>query len=91
MLSVAFSPDRRRLAAGGQDGTVSVYDAASRRIISKLRGSGRPIYSVAFSPSSRLLATGGQDATITLWDPVTRRRGNCHGEIYGLVVFVPQT
>jgi len=60
--SVAFSPDGRWVAIGGQDGMVSVVNAAtgSERVNFRF---GDQVYCVAFSPDGRWLATGGQDRT----------------------------
>lgn len=69
VLSIAFSPDARLLASGGQDRRILLWDVASRTV------SGRPfaglrdaVRSVAFSPDGHTLAGGVRDGTIVLWD-----------------------
>ena len=72
-LDVAFSPDGGILAGGSHDGTVALWDVASRRIITTLEGHTRRVNSVAFSPDGDLLASGSGDETVRLWDVASQR------------------
>src|SRR5262249_5951488 len=71
--SVAWSPDGRRLASGAvfSDTVARVWDAATGRKLTELRGHTFGITSVAFAPDGRTLATGSQDGTFRLWDAAT--------------------
>jgi hypothetical protein len=69
--SVAFSPDGQRLAVGGDDGTVKVWEARTGQELLSLRGHAGPVYSVAFSPDGARLATGSYDRTVKVWDART--------------------
>ena len=69
---VAFSPDGKTLASGGQDSEIILWDipTAQRRLSLTTQHTGA-VYSVAFSPDGKTLASGSQDQTLQLWDPNT--------------------
>ena len=67
--SVAISPDGRTLAAAADDGTISLWDVATRRRLGRpLAGHDGAVHDVAFSPDGKRLASGGDDGTVRLWD-----------------------
>lgn len=50
VLSVAFSPDGRRLACGVMDGTIAVFDVPSGKLLNTLTGHHKPVRDVCFTP-----------------------------------------
>ena len=83
--SIAFSPNGATLASGSFDGTVKLWDVATRTTITTLEGGS----SIAFSPDGKILATSGWD--IPLWDVATRTSIATleHGELVMSVSFSP--
>jgi WD40 repeat protein len=67
--SVSFSPNGKRIATGGTDGTVKIWDAETGQLIGQpLKGHDRIVWSVAFSPDSQRIVSGSLDNTLRLWD-----------------------
>jgi serine/threonine protein kinase len=68
VLSVAFSPDGKRLASASGDGTVKVWDATSGQEARTLPGHTEAVVSVAFSPDGQRLASASGDGTVKVRD-----------------------
>jgi WD40 repeat protein len=73
-MSVAFSHDGRLLASASRDGSIILWDVATRTPIGlPLSGHDGWVLSVAFNPDDLYLASGGQDETVILWDVATQQ------------------
>ena len=85
VLSVAFSPDGKQFVSGSADGTLILWDTATREpVYPPLAGSAGEVLSVAFSPDGSLIASANFNGQILLWnassgqrfgDPIQGHRG----------------
>ena len=71
VISVAFSPDGKRLVSGSLDKTVKVWDAQTGQETLTLKGHTGGVLSVAFSPDGKRLVSGSEDKTVKVWDAQT--------------------
>jgi hypothetical protein len=65
--ALAFSPANEMFAAGGNDGTVRLADAATGRTIRELKGQTDRITRVSFSPDGRWIASGSLNGLAVVW------------------------
>ncbi|KAF8393583.1 hypothetical protein HHK36_021827 [Tetracentron sinense] len=69
VLSVAWSPDGRRLACGSMDGTISIFDVSRAKFLHHLEGHFMPVRSLAYSPvDTRVLFSASDDAHVHMYD-----------------------
>jgi WD40 repeat protein len=66
---VSISPDGRWLLSGGWDGTVRLWDLATRRQRAAYNWDlGKKVFDVAFAPDGMTAAAAGSSSTIIVWD-----------------------
>lgn len=69
--AVAFSPCGQRLATGGQEGAVILWDARTGTAEHVMRGHSKRVYSLSFSSDGAKIASGATDWRINVWDTKT--------------------
>ena len=87
MRTLAFAPGDFRLAVGGDDGVIRMYQAqqclktgtgvdgvACLDAPQRFSASQLPVFSLAWSPDGQHLATGHQDGTVTVWNAQTLQK-----------------
>jgi eukaryotic-like serine/threonine-protein kinase len=68
VFGVALSPDGKRIASAGKDGTVKIWDTKTSRVILKFTAHEKWACGVAFHPDGRHLASTGADRLVKVWD-----------------------
>jgi cell division cycle protein 20 (cofactor of APC complex) len=81
--SSAMAAFQTRLATGGADGMIHVYDQRSD-LSKQFRAHHDDVSALAWSPDGAYLASGGADASVILWGPGRRQRIDHSAPVSGL-------
>lgn len=71
VVSVAYSPDRKRIAGGQASGEIAIWDAGSGQFLTALKGHSGAVGALAFSPDGSRIISGAADKTLRVWDAAT--------------------
>lgn len=90
---LAFDGEHDRLAIGGVDGTVKIWDLFERRALVTVNAHRAPITALALSADGDLLATASGDQRVRVWEWATgTQRAELATEegVVGRLAFAPQ-
>jgi WD40 repeat protein len=68
IVSLAFSPDGKRLAAGSEDYRITILDTASGKVLRSFVGHAATVVALAFSTDGKRLASASHDRSVKIWD-----------------------
>jgi WD40 repeat protein len=64
---VDFDRSGQVVVAASDDGSIKVFDVASKQCVSVLRGHDDAVQAVAFDPTSKMIVSGSSDCTFRVW------------------------
>lgn len=74
VCALTYSPDGKRLASGGEDKKVRIWDSFTGTVRTALKGHRGCAYALAYSPDGKYLASGGGHSELALWGLKTGTR-----------------
>ncbi len=74
IFAVAWSPDSTRIASGGNDNTIQVWNATTGKRLVTYTGHLGSVWAVAWSPDGTRIASGGNDGTVQVWNAMSGQR-----------------
>jgi Planctomycete cytochrome C/WD domain, G-beta repeat len=80
VLAADISPDKRRIAIGGPQKMVRVFDSATGAKLYEMKKHTDWIYTLRFSPDGVLLASGDRGNGLVVWEAAT---GNLYADLVG--------
>jgi hypothetical protein len=93
VLCMAVSSNGERVATGGEDQTIRIWDADSGSLVGDpLEGNASSVTCVAFSPDDMLIVSGSDDGGVRVWDRKLNKivvHSSGHTDTVRSVVFSP--
>ncbi|HRX85730.1 MAG TPA: hypothetical protein P5572_11995 [Phycisphaerae bacterium] len=71
VMTMAYSPDNKRLATGGYDRVVRIWDPTDGEEILPLTGHTGYVHDLKWSPDGTFLLSASGDHTLRIWDAST--------------------
>ena len=71
IAAAAFSADSRWIATGGRDGTVTVRDMATGKVMETWKGPYSQITALALYPDGKRVVTGHRYGAVRVWEIAT--------------------
>ena len=68
IYALCLSPDGKRLATGGADKVVRLWELATQKETGKLEAHSGHVLALAFNPDGTMLVSGGADKVLNFWD-----------------------
>jgi len=68
LVSLAYSPDGKRLAVGSADYRITLLDLINRKVLHSYVAHDGEVTALAFSPDGMRLASASHDRTVKVWD-----------------------
>jgi len=65
--TVAWSPDGSRIASGGEDGTIQIWEAATGKLIATYREHNANVLTLAWSADRSYIVSGSADGMVYIW------------------------
>src|SRR5262245_32956736 len=69
VFALAIRPDGQRIATGGFDRSIRIWNASNGVAVATLTGHAAAITALAFSSDGQVLASGDSDGGLMLWRP----------------------
>lgn len=67
VMAVAISPDGQKVASGGLDDVIKIWNLTTGELVTTLTGHTKAVNCLTFSPDSQFIISGSDDDTVRVW------------------------